>query len=103
MKNDKKTRWFFRIRDAYIARSAILMVKRNQRVSVGKDGVERVWVVTLCAETSSDPRYRSIWASEEEIAPLLEMLEEECGKIKRSAFVPAAPAPQEAAALPEEF
>lgn len=96
MKGDKKVRWFFRIRDAYFARSAILMVKRNRKASVGKDEVERRWVVTLSADAAPDPKYRCIWADEEEIAPLLEMLEEECGKLSGTTFIPEGPVPAEA-------
>jgi len=102
MKGDKKTRWFFRIRDAYLARSAVLMVKRNRKPSVGPDGVARAWVITLTAEISLDPKYRVLWASDEEAAPLLEMLEEECGKLKTTQFVPLAAVTHDNQ-LPKEF
>lgn len=83
MKGDKKTRWFFRIRDAYFARSAILAVKRASKPSIGKDQIERQWIITLSAEVAPDPKYRNVWASDEEAAPLLEMLEEECGRLEK--------------------
>jgi hypothetical protein len=81
MKGDKRVRWFFRIRDAYFARSAILMVKRAGRSSIGKDGVARQWVITLSPDVAPDPKYRNVWASDEEAHALVNMLEEECGKL----------------------
>lgn len=90
-KRDKKVRWFFRIRDAYVARSAILQVKRSSTPSVGRDGVERRWVVTLSAEVVTDPRYRNVWASDDEIASLLATLEEECGSLESVKAASAVP------------
>jgi hypothetical protein len=85
MKGDKKAKWFFKIRDAYYARSAIMMVKHNQKPSVGRDGIERSWIITLSAEVAPDIRFRNVWADDREIAPLLEVLEEECGKLPKIA------------------
>lgn len=73
----KKTKWFFKLRGSFYARSAIIIVRRNDKPSVGKDGVERHWVITLSPDAVNDPKYRAVWASDEEVVPLIECLEQE--------------------------
>ena len=83
MKGDKRVRWFFQIRGAYYARSAIMAVKRIDKTSVGRDNVQRNWIITLSPDVVPDPKYRQVWASDDEAAELVEMLEAECGKLER--------------------
>ena len=77
MKGDKKSGWFFKLRGNFYARPAILTVKHNEKPSIGKDDVARNWVIKLNWEAAGDPRFSTLFASDEEIAPLLAVLEAE--------------------------
>ena len=67
--------WLFKLRGDYYALSAILAVKHNRKPSVGADQVPRAWVVRITTEAAGDPKFSTLWASDEEIAPLLAVLE----------------------------
>lgn len=67
---------FVKMKDGWIAASQIISL-RATAPGIGKDGVERTWVLTVTPEAvgASEPKHCRIWHSDEEIKDVLRFLE----------------------------
>lgn len=61
---------FIKIRNVWVNITCILMVKRTTP-SKGADGVSREYVVTISENAEDNPKFRKIWANQEECQDLL--------------------------------
>ena len=69
---------FVKIKGDIFAIDAIISVRKVRNAPTGIDNVERGWVVRVTPESMAfppDPKHCTIWASEEEVQPVLEALE----------------------------
>lgn len=70
---------FVKIKGDVFAVDAIISVRRVRNAPTGEDNVKRGFVVRVTAESMAfppDPKHCTIWCSEEEVQPVLAVLEE---------------------------